>query len=449
MGERKDEGMNRREAFKRGAGLVAGFSLGNVLVEVDAAEGDSDEDAVVGFVMDGGPSQAAFFDAKTKLKDQHSTGLTSIETESGLIFGEILQNTSQIAELLTVIRTMESGVEHPHGMRDLLSQRLKNEQRSVIGRTNFHKLIAEKNRQDIFGLVYLRADFPGYGDGLNFIANSCRDDFHKEAFTLPDSFHPDWRGDDGERYHFIKVMRRDDEGAEYEENVALSPPQGRYEPPIGADLLYGIDNLGDKRAMLSEINVFGRTSERIAAHEENARRAFSLVTGNALQGMQWYPPESYLNEVGNDANAQTVWIVSELLRRRAKSLLIRIGHWDTHENEAAYLRKHGPKFDAPFAWLIRQIESGELPPTLVWAAGEFGRSPVVDNIRKGREHHPIQATALYGRRLRKGGFGQTNNQWQPEGKRYPLKHLKDIVWRGSGRGTLNVGVASEHEELFI
>ncbi len=78
------------------------------------------------------------------------------------------------------------------------------------------------------------------------------------------------------------------------------------------------------------------------------------------------------------------------------------GSWDTHRNNFPMLRDHRcPVFDRSVSALLADLDArGLLSETLVWAIGEFGRSPKIgkpttDNVGPGgRDHWPECYTCL-------------------------------------------------------
>jgi uncharacterized protein (DUF1501 family) len=63
--------------------------------------------------------------------------------------------------------------------------------------------------------------------------------------------------------------------------------------------------------------------------------------------------------------------------------------WDQHGNLVADLRKNCKNTDQACAALIKDLKQrGMLDDTLVIWGGEFGRTPMVQGGRDGRDHHP-------------------------------------------------------------
>ena len=80
------------------------------------------------------------------------------------------------------------------------------------------------------------------------------------------------------------------------------------------------------------------------------------------------------------------------------------GGWDTHSRHFPTMRQQCPQLDQGLAALLQDLKDrGLLESTLVWAAGEFGRSPKIDwqpPWNGGRNHHGNVFTAL----VAGGGF---------------------------------------------
>ena len=86
-----------------------------------------------------------------------------------------------------------------------------------------------------------------------------------------------------------------------------------------------------------------------------------------------------------------------LARRFAESgvRFIQVSHsdnnvqWDQHGNLKAGHEKNAREVDRPIAGLLADLESrGLLEDTLIWWGGEFGRTPVVEGTKDGRDHNP-------------------------------------------------------------
>ena len=86
-------------------------------------------------------------------------------------------------------------------------------------------------------------------------------------------------------------------------------------------------------------------------------------------------------------------------------------NWDAHNGVEENLAIHCPEIDQPIAGLLRDLEQrGLLEETLVVWGGEFGRQPVSENDKGGRDHNPKGFTYwLAGGGVRAGtSYGETD-----------------------------------------
>ena len=94
--------------------------------------------------------------------------------------------------------------------------------------------------------------------------------------------------------------------------------------------------------------------------------------------------------------------------------LVQVSHsykWDQHEKLWRDHRKNSGEVDQPIAALLNDLKQrGLLEDTLVLWCGEFGRTPVGQTKRDGRDHNPHGFTAwLAGGGIRPGiRFGETD-----------------------------------------
>ena len=86
--------------------------------------------------------------------------------------------------------------------------------------------------------------------------------------------------------------------------------------------------------------------------------------------------------------------------------------WDTHGNLQPRYKKIVPPIDTGFATLVSDLaDRGMLDKTLVVNAGEFGRTPVINN-QAGRDHWPnVYSTVLAGGGI-KGGQAVGASDWK-------------------------------------
>ena len=132
-----------------------------------------------------------------------------------------------------------------------------------------------------------------------------------------------------------------------------------------------------------------------------AHRAFDLNQEDP-KVREWYAP-------GWGENAL---LARRLIEAGSRFVVCNTGYWDDHGNIKGAMDSKLPRHDRMVACLIEDLhQRGMLDDTLVVAAGEFGRTPVV-NKDAGRDHW-AQASCLL---LAGGGFrhgqvlGATNDK---------------------------------------
>jgi uncharacterized protein (DUF1501 family) len=105
-----------------------------------------------------------------------------------------------------------------------------------------------------------------------------------------------------------------------------------------------------------------------------------------------------------------------MARRYAESgvRFVQISHsykWDQHGDLTKGHAKNAKEVDRPIAGLLTDLgQRGLLEDTIVWWGGEFGRTPVSQGGRDGRDHNPHAMTQWFcGGGFRKGlKYGETD-----------------------------------------
>jgi len=154
-----------------------------------------------------------------------------------------------------------------------------------------------------------------------------------------------------------------------------------------------------RREFLSKLNARHRERHpdeleldaRIASFELAARMQLSAT--DALDLSQ--ETEATKKMYGLDRDATRSYGTRCLLARRLVERGVRFVQltmpgqpWDTHANNAADTRKCCDQTDQPVAAILTDLKrSGLLDTTLIFWAGEFGRTPAAQG-KDGRDHHP-------------------------------------------------------------
>jgi hypothetical protein len=121
-------------------------------------------------------------------------------------------------------------------------------------------------------------------------------------------------------------------------------------------------------------------------------------------------PEPIRERYGESRPARGALVARRLIEAGARFVTLGFGDWDTHDNHFTRLRGGLlPQLDQTLAALIADLaERGMLDETLVYCAGEFGRTPFV-NENAGRDHwSKAMSVLLAGGGLRPGVVGATD-----------------------------------------
>jgi uncharacterized protein (DUF1501 family) len=147
--------------------------------------------------------------------------------------------------------------------------------------------------------------------------------------------------------------------------------------------------------------------------------------------------------------ANNCLLARRLVERGVRMVQIFLGNWDAHQGIYDSMPRLCRQMDRPCAALIRDLKQrGLLDDTLVVWAGEFGRTPMVQDISpdgmanaRGRDHHKDAFTVL----VAGGGFkpGLTHGETDDLGCRV----VRDSVHVHDLQATLLHQLGIHHEQL--
>jgi uncharacterized protein (DUF1501 family) len=82
-----------------------------------------------------------------------------------------------------------------------------------------------------------------------------------------------------------------------------------------------------------------------------------------------------------------------MVGRGVRFVQLRVGGWDAHSNIKGNHEKMARRTDRPIAALLADLKQhGLFDSTLVVWGGEFGRTPTMEGLGKGRDHSPAAYT---------------------------------------------------------
>jgi len=138
-----------------------------------------------------------------------------------------------------------------------------------------------------------------------------------------------------------------------------------------------------RREFLHRLNTFGRampaTDPRLAALGQCETDAYEMILGDAGKVFDLGQEKDALREhYGRNTFGQSCLMARRLVERGVPYVTINYKGWDTHKQHFPIMRRKLPEFDRGLAALLADLaQRGLLDSTVVWAGGEFGRTPKV------------------------------------------------------------------------
>jgi hypothetical protein len=135
-----------------------------------------------------------------------------------------------------------------------------------------------------------------------------------------------------------------------------------------------------------------------------------LLTGKTREAFDLTKESPKTRELYGEGWGEQTLLARRLIEAGVRFVSVNTGYWDDHGNIKRALDKKMPKHDRAVGALISDLsERGMLDDTLVITAGEFGRTPKI-NDQAGRDHWPqAQSILLAGGGFRHGQIiGSTN-----------------------------------------
>jgi uncharacterized protein (DUF1501 family) len=138
-----------------------------------------------------------------------------------------------------------------------------------------------------------------------------------------------------------------------------------------------------RREFLHQLNTFERampgTDPRLAALGQCEKDAYEMILGDAGKVFDLAQEKDALRDsYGRNTFGQSCLMARRLVERGVPYITINYKGWDTHKQHFPIMRQKLPQFDRGLATLLTDLtERGLLDSTIVWAGGEFGRTPKV------------------------------------------------------------------------
>jgi len=378
--------------------LLRGRSALGDLKDYKSVEGKAK--SVIHIFLPGGMAHQESFDPKPYAPIEYRGEMGRIDTNlPGVQFGATLPKTAQIANRLTVIRSMTHGeAAHERGTHNMFTGYKPSPALSYpsIGSVVSHEFGSRKNLPPYVCIPNMPNEFAGSG-------------------YLSSAFAPFSLGSDPANNGF-KV--RD------------------------LDLYGGIDEsrFSTRRTALEAVNAHFRkkeSSDQIKAMDSFYDSAFSLISSpEAKEAFNIEKETAALrDEYGRNTAGARMLLARRLVEAGVRLVNLTYGGWDMHDNIVAGFNRQMPQFDQAYARLILDLEQrGLLDSTLVMVSSEFGRTPKI-NGTAGRDHWPkVFSVVLAGGGIKKGQVYGTSNATasEPEDDAVGIEDLFTTVYQCMG-----------------
>ncbi len=343
-------------------------------------------ESVIHIFLPGGIAHQETFDPKPFAPVEYRGELGTVKTKiDGEVFSETLPKTAQLADKLTVIRSMTHGeAAHERGTHNMFTGYRPSpalqypSMGSVVShefgpRNNLPPYVCVPSMPNVYaGTGYLSSSFSPFSLG----ADPADGGFRVQDLNLPG-------GIDDSRF----ATRRH----------VLEAVNEHFAKKEKADGLAAMDTFYDRAYSLIS--------------SQKAREAFNIGA----------EPAAIRDEYGRNEAGQRMLMARRLVEAGVRFVALQYGSWDLHFNIAPNMRAQMPAFDQGFATLIRDLDRrGLLDKTLVMVSSEFGRTPKI-NTTAGRDHWPkVFSVVLAGGGTKKGFVFGASNATATEPERDPI-----------------------------
>ena len=336
--------------------------------------------SIIHIYLPGGMAQQESFDPKPFAPIEYRGEMKQVNTNvAGVQFGETLAKTSQIANRLTVVRSMTHGeAAHERGTHNMFTGYRPSPalQFPSIGSVISHEYGSRKN-------------LPPY------VCIPNQPNIYAGSGYLSSAFAPFSLGSD--------------------------PADGGFKVR-DLDLPGGVDDsrFATRRTALDAVNAHfhkKEQSDKIKAMDSFYEGAYNLISSPEAKTAFDLTKEAdkLRDEYGRNTAGARMLLARRLVESGVRLVNLTYGGWDMHDNIVNGFRNTMPQFDQAFSRLILDLEErGLLDSTLVMVSSEFGRTPKI-NGTAGRDHWPkVFSIVLAGGGVKKGYVHGTSNATSSE-----------------------------------
>jgi hypothetical protein len=342
--------------------------------------------SIIHIFLPGGMAQQESFDPKPFAPIEYRGEMKQIKTKlAGVEFGEMLPKTADIADRLTIIRSMSHGeAAHERGTHNMFTGYRPSPavQYPSVGSVVSFELGPRNNLPPYVCVPTLPNEFAGSGFLSSAFAPFCLgSDPADGGFKVRDLELPEGVGEE----RFAKRRRALDAVNDYFERR-------------------------EKSDKIDAMNSFYESAYSLISSPD-ARAAFDINK----------EPAKLRDEYGRNQAGARMLLARRLVEAGVRLVNLTYGSWDHHENLTNGIRGQLPPFDQAFSRLIVDLEErGLLAETLVMVSTEFGRTPKI-NGTAGRDHWPkVFSIALAGGGIKRGFVYGSSNATASEPEEDPV-----------------------------
>jgi hypothetical protein len=152
-----------------------------------------------------------------------------------------------------------------------------------------------------------------------------------------------------------------------------------------------LESVQSRRTLLSTFDTLRRDIDKqgvMAGLDGFKSQAIEMVAGDRVRDAFDISrePEALRDRYGRHQYGQCALLARRLVEAGSTCVTVNTGYWDHHDEVHKNLEEHLPPLDRAMATLIEDLsERGMLDNVLVYCAGEFGRTPLI-NGHAGRDH---------------------------------------------------------------
>ena len=404
------DGLSRRRFIQVGALGAFGLSLSDLLRTESIAGPRRSPRSVIMIWQHGGPSQLDTFDMKPLAPSEYRGPYRSIaSTLPGLEISELMPEHAKVMDRCTVIRSYSHGNgDHWAAAHWMLTGRLGANGSDRVPR------------------------YPSMGAVASHLLGPTR-------AGVPATVNVN---DGGFGFHgasWLGVAHNPFRIGEY----SYGNEAGRL-PTADARSFKLVDGLTDKR-LINRVGLqkqFDRLRKKTDAagtfdnmDNIDQQAVDILLSGRARDAFDLSKEDQKTRDRYGSGWGEQALLARRLIEAGVRYVSLNTGYWDDHGNIKGALDNKIPRHDKAVGVLIQDLaERGMLDDTLVVTAGEFGRTPRINN-NAGRDHWPQAQSILFAG----GGFqhgqviGSTNDKAEhPTSRKVGVEDFCAIVYHALG-----------------